>query len=134
MPTINYSLPIPAKHIEPNGLLPATPAASALWFFLLSAHGAIDQARRQVSYEGDQDLTVSLRELARGIGIAAGVRVEEMFESELWRRAQAEAKACELPMDIRVIIFINSGGSVNDIWERDPDAMSESTGFDDGED
>lgn len=120
---VYYALPrTAAVHLVPKGNLLDIPSHHALWFFLWCAHAAIKQIPEQLSLEENLDAQVDLVALARSIAQVVGVELDQMFNSEAWRRAQAEAKDCNLPIDPRITTFINSGGQANRHWDRDPDS------------
>ena len=115
----NYTMPWPARHMHPNGLLPATPAAAALWYFISSAHRMAAEIPEQVTVEGDEDVRVNLNDAIRSTAICYGVTKEVMMEDELVRRAIAEAERVKRVFDLRVGRFLATGGQVFAIYDRE---------------
>jgi hypothetical protein len=91
----------------------------AIWFFLVCAHDTISKVPTQITVDDEEDQRVNLVNVARAIAMAGGVTVDQMFESEIVRRAIAEAGDKLHP---RIRSFILSGGKTYAAYDRDPDS------------
>lgn len=121
---IQFVLPMFMEHVQPRGQMPAIPQAHALWYFLGLAHRSLESVTEQVSFEGDTDVTVYLRQHADTISSLYQVTLEEMFNAELVSKARSEALASGIWIDSKIIAWIESGGRAYNEITRDPDALS----------
>lgn len=126
-PTIKqFNGPIYENHMEPEGFMPDCVASSAAWNFYIMAHTAIDKIPKQKTFEGDTDITVNLRDLARSALAAYNLpRPEEggldlLFNPDMIDCARREAKRCKLHWDSRIDAWLDSGGRAYNIITREP--------------
>lgn len=126
---IDFTPAIFRNHIEPEGLLPASHAleSSAAWYFIKCAHQSLDVLESQVAYEGDSDITVSLRSLANNVRVMYGIAtLEEMMR--FIPAVKAEAERVGLFWNPKLDIWYASGGQKLDEVTRDPDKLNISGG------
>ena len=116
----------PLQHMQPVGFLPQTEEAAALWYFLTCASIALAKVESQVTYEGDQDQTVDLMQLAHSVRkIYALDSLEGMFNEALIAIAHREAFRSALPWDSRLDAFFSSGGKAYRHLDRNPDKVAQ---------
>lgn len=127
MKDIKLIQPIPLHHMKPIGYLPMTPEAAALWQFLLMAFQAIDRVEKQVTYEGDEDQTVDLLQLAHSarklFELPESGGLERMFATALITAARLEAKRSGLSWNTKIDGFFESGGTSYRMFTRNPDKV-----------
>jgi hypothetical protein len=124
---IQWRQPIPLPHMRPQGYLPMTPEAAALWQFLVMAAQALDRVEKQVTYEGADDQQVDLMQLAHSarkmFELPEQGGLEKMFNSNLIASAKAEAIRSRLPWNTRLDAFFISGGNSYRHMDRDADKV-----------
>ena len=129
----HFTPALPVKHLNPNGFMPVTIEACALWQFLLMGHQCVHRVEAQVTYQGDTDQSGDLMNIAfaavKMFGLAldretAALAYESVFQERLLETAIMEAQVSKLPIDPRVIRFIQSGGHLQRKHERDPDKVN----------
>lgn len=115
-----------AVHILPQGFLLDSPPYHAIWYFLACAHRMLARTPNQIVVTDEEDKRGDMLQQATTISRCWGITLADMFAPEVWKRAQAEANDCDLPIDNRVSGFINSGGKQHANTERDPDSHATS--------
>ena len=121
---INYTYFIYENHLTPTGLLPREikERVSAAWHFSKLAHGALEKIPEQVSYEGNTDLTVSLRNIAESVAIMYVMKIEDFLP--LMDFVHAEAIRCGYIWNDRLQAWLDSGGKSYDIMTREEGALN----------
>ena len=122
---IDFQPAIFRSHIEPEGRLPSSHPleASAAWYFCKCAHQSIESLEAQVSYEGDTDVTVSLRSLADNIRLQYGIDdLNEMMK--FIPVCKQEAERVGLPWNDKLDTWWQTGGSLQDEVTRDPGKLN----------
>lgn len=122
---IDYTPFIFQEHLEPIGRLPREHAlaASAAWYFCRCAHQSIESLQTQVTYEGDTDVTVSLRGLANNIRVQYGLKdLEEMMRFA--PACKEEATRLGLHWSPVLDTWLQSGGKKMDEVTREPDKLN----------
>lgn len=113
------------EHLAPTGSLPREfpKESSAAWYFCRCAVQSIETLESQVSYEGEDDVTASLRSLADNIRIQYGISdLNEMMK--LIPACRMEAQRLNLPWPAALEIWYQSGGHKLDEVTRDPDKLN----------
>ena len=122
---IHWRQPMPLKHMVPNGHLPATPEAAALWQFLVMAMQALDKVEKQVTLEGDDDQVVNLWQLAHSarkiFELPESGGLDAMFATPLIESARLECLRCQLPWNAKLTAWFDSAGVSYSIQDRNPD-------------
>lgn len=126
MEDLHFMQPLPIKHMEPNGLLPMTTEAAALWQFLICAFQALDKVPKQTTLEGSEDQVVDLMQLAESVRKMYYLdTLEGMFQERLIQQARREAFNCSLPWNQKIDAWFASGGKAYRIQDRDPDKVGQ---------
>lgn len=123
---IHFSRMYPIKHIQPNGLLPKTEEAAALWQFLLTASIALGSVESQKTYEGDLDQQTDLMAHAEHAKNMFGLKdLDGMFNQRLIDQAKREVARSKLNWDDRLDAFFASGGKSYRHLDRNPDKVGQ---------
>lgn len=123
---IHFRKAYPLKHMLPNGLLPQTEEAAALWQFLLTATIALDRVEKQVTYEGDPDQQTDLMAHAESAKNMYGLKdFDGMFNQRLIDTAKRQCFNAKLPWDDRLDAFFASGGKSYRHLDRDADKIGQ---------
>lgn len=119
-----FNVPIYEHHLTPNGLLPREmkERASAAWYFTMCAMQALERVPQQVSYEGDTDQTVNLRQIADSVATMYSESLENIMP--FMDFVKAEALRCGLPWNGRLDAWLASGGKSYNFVTREPDAVN----------
>lgn len=123
---INFRQPLPLPHMQPIGLLPNTTESCALWMFLVCAFQALDRVEKQVTYEGDADQQVDIRQIAESI--RKMYKLDDlfgMFNPGLIATARREAIRSGMPWNTRIDAWFESGGRSYNKMDRDPDKVGQ---------
>lgn len=121
-----FTPPTHAKHWQENGgLLPTGINSSALWQFCLMAHQALEQFTGQHVLEGEEDITVRLKDLARSTlsmyrmpnELDGGMEI--LFQPDMIDLVKREARRCNLPWNSRLDAWFASGGRAYDTVTRE---------------
>lgn len=121
---IEFRKAYPLPHMQPQGFLPQTEEAAALWQFLVMANQALEKVEAQVTYEGDSDQVVDVMQLANSARKIYGLdNLEGMFQDRLVETAKREAKRSGLHWNPRLDAWFASGGKSYRIQDRDADKV-----------
>lgn len=127
MPEIKLDLtaPIYADHLTPNGHLPRLHQveASAAWHFTRLAMRILDEVPQQVTYEGQEDKSVSLKVIAQSVAKLYGL--EDIGTMLTFMPAvRMEAFRCGYPWKDRLQAWVDSGGAQYDEVTREEKALN----------
>lgn len=98
----------------------------AAWYFCKISHETIHNVTRQVSYEGDVDLTVNLKTLLDSVILIYGTEDIDKLMA-LIPLCRQQAFRFTLPWNDRFQAWVDSAGRAYNEVTREPDSFSQST-------